>query len=69
MSPITYEATVKNGCIQLPANVSLPEDAKVYVVVPGSDAVPTLRSPRLVDPQRAPDFQKQLMTGNSDAGV
>jgi hypothetical protein len=65
MSPTTYEATVKNGCVQLPENVSLPENTKVYVLVPGGDSNETLRlrSPRLVDPEKAADFQKQLIAG------
>ncbi|MEO8495093.1 MAG: hypothetical protein ABI614_08485 [Planctomycetota bacterium] len=69
MSPITYEATVKNGCIQLPENVLLPENTKVYVLVPESDEPPTVRSPRLADTEKATDFQKQLITGDGDASV
>lgn len=69
MSPITYEATVKNGCIQLPENVLLPENTKVYVLVPEIDEPPTVRSPRLADTEKAADFQKQLITGDGDASV
>jgi len=35
MKVISYEGVVENGCVHLPAGVSLPERAKVYVVVPG----------------------------------
>lgn len=71
MSPITYEATVKNGCVQLPENVSLPENIKVYVLVPGGerDETPRLRSPRLVDSEKLADFQKQLVAGTNDDDV
>jgi hypothetical protein len=71
MPPTTFEGTVKNGKIQLPDNLSLPEDTKVYVLVPSveSDARPRLRSPRLADPQKIVDFQKQVIAGSSDAGV
>jgi hypothetical protein len=71
MSPTTYEATVKNGCVQLPENVSLPENTKVYVLVLDGESNETLRlrSPRLADPEKAADFRKQLIAGNSDAGV
>ena len=67
----TFEGTVKNGQIQLPDNLSLPEDTKVYVLVPGveSDERPRLRSPRLADPRKIVDFQKQVITGSSDADV
>ncbi len=33
----TYEATVKNGQIQLPDTVHLPENTKVLVVVPDAE--------------------------------
>jgi hypothetical protein len=71
MSLTTYEATIKNGCVQLPENVSLPENMKVYVLVPGvaNDETSKLRSPRLVDSGKAVDFQKELIPGNSDAVV
>jgi hypothetical protein len=67
MSLTTYEGTVKNGQIQLLDNVSLPENTKVYVSVP--DAAPRLRSPRLADPRRIVDFQKQIIAGTTDDGV
>lgn len=34
MSVTTFQGTVENGQVRLPANVELPEKAKVYVVVP-----------------------------------
>lgn len=34
MSVTTFQGTVENGQVRLPANVSLPEKTKVYVVVP-----------------------------------
>ena len=71
MSLTTFEATIKNGCVQLPENISLPENTKVYVLVPGvtSDETARLRSPRLVNSEKAADFQKKLITGTIDAGV
>ena len=71
MPPTTFEGTVKNGQIQLPDNLSLPEDTKVYVLVPGveSEDAARLRSPRLADPRKIVEFQKQVITGSSDAGV
>ena len=34
MSVTTYQGTVENGQIRLAGNVHLPENAKVYVIVP-----------------------------------
>jgi hypothetical protein len=57
MRVATYEAFVERGQIRLPADLRLPENAKVYVVVPDTDA-PRARmaSPRLVHPEQAKDF-------------
>jgi antitoxin component of MazEF toxin-antitoxin module len=38
MSVTTYQGTVENGQVRLAGNVRLPEDAKVYVVVPDVDS-------------------------------
>lgn len=35
MRVTTVEGTVENGQVRLPADIRLPENAKVYVVVPG----------------------------------
>ena len=34
MSVTTYQGTVENGQVRLAGNIRLPENAKVYVVVP-----------------------------------
>ncbi len=34
MSVTTYQGTVENGLVRLAGNVRLPENAKVYVIVP-----------------------------------
>jgi hypothetical protein len=34
MSVTTYQGTVENGQVRLPGDVRLPENAKVYVIVP-----------------------------------
>lgn len=69
MSVTTYEAIVKNGHIELSENVSLPENAKVYVVIPGiqNKELIHLRSPRLVNPIDVDVFRKELLTGNNNA--
>jgi hypothetical protein len=35
MSVTTYQGTVENGQVRLAENVRLPENARVYVIVPG----------------------------------
>jgi hypothetical protein len=71
MKIITYEATVKNGQIQLPETVHLPEHTRVYVVVPGVEAVPAsyIGSPRLTHPEEASDFVKEVIEEPQDAGL
>jgi hypothetical protein len=63
MKTVTYEATVENGQIKLPAAVHLPDHTKVFVVVPGVEVVPPTRinSPRLAHPQQASDFVKEVV--------
>ena len=57
MHGLTYEATVVNGLIRLPADVQLPENARVLITVPaGSMETPCIASPRLADPSQAADF-------------
>lgn len=34
MSVTTYQGTVENGQVRLAGNIRLPENAKVYVIVP-----------------------------------
>ena len=62
MKVATYEATVENGQIRLSEPVRLPEHAKVLVVVPGVEEAPRLHiaSPRLVLPELATDFVKEV---------
>ena len=61
----TYEGTVENGQIRLAGDVRLPEKAKVYVVIPGVETRPVayVGSPRLVHPEQAADFKKEIIEG------
>jgi len=63
MSVTTIEASVENGQIRLPPSVRLPEKAKVYVVVPDAEVSTTayVGSPRLVHPEQAIDFVKEVV--------
>lgn len=71
MAITTFEGIVENGQIRLHDNVTLPENAKVYVVIPDFEAVPRahVRSPHLVHPAQAADFTKQVIEVATDAGV
>ncbi len=69
MKLATYEATVENGQIRLSEPVRLPERAKVYVLVPGVEEAPRvhLASPRLVRPELAADFVKEVTEESRNA--
>jgi hypothetical protein len=69
MKVTTYEGVVENGCIHLPAEADVPDQSKVYVVVPGSELPRTARiwSPRLADPEQAKDFVKMVVSEDHDA--
>ena len=70
MSVTTFEGVVENGKIRLPAEIRLPEKAKVYVVIPNAALAPAyLGSPRLVHPEQAKDFKKELVEVSSNASV
>ena len=71
MKVTTFQGIVENGQIRLPATVRLPEKATVYVVIPGVE-VPQwnyIGSPRLVHPEEAADFKKEVIEEVEDAGV
>ena len=63
MRVTTFEGIVENGQIRLPATVRLPEKAKVYVVIPDVEiqTVAYIGSPRLVHPEQAADFKKEVV--------
>jgi malate synthase len=63
MSVATFEAVVQQGQIKLPASVRLPEQTKVYVVVPRMEQPNEVKvmSPRLVHPEQAKDFEKTII--------
>lgn len=72
MKVVTYQGVVENGRVQLPAGVSLPEKAKVYVVVPELIEIETPRvahiySPRLANPADAVHFKMEAIEEGTDA--
>jgi len=71
MNGRTYEGLVTKGQIRLRDNIHLPENTRVYVVVPEGDAVARSRiaTPRLARPEQAEDFRMEVIEEGSDAGV
>jgi hypothetical protein len=67
----TYEGVVENGQVRLPPNADIPEKTRVYVLVPDVETKNPLyiASPRLVRPEQAKDFEKQVIEDTTDAGV
>ncbi|MDZ4658600.1 MAG: hypothetical protein SH868_13570 [Bythopirellula sp.] len=59
---MTYEATIINGVIQLPAHVQLPENSRVLIVVPPESPIPPQRipTPQLAHHEQAIDFQMDV---------
>lgn len=69
MRVTTFEGIVENGRIRLPATVRLPERAKVYVIIPDVEVQTAayIGSPRLVYPEQAADFKKEVIEEPPDA--
>jgi len=66
MKVTTLEGKVENGQIKLVGNVHLPEKLKVYVIIPDTVESPAafIGSPRLVHPEQAADFRKEVIEEN-----
>jgi len=71
MSVKTFEGFVENGRIRLRGEPSLPEHTRVFVVVlDAEDGLPVrVPTPRLVYPEQAADFQKEVAEAGPDADV
>ena len=71
MSTVTYEGIVQGGRIRLKGNVNLPENARVYVIVPDVDVerVARLATPHLVNREQAQDFKMEVAEESTDDGV
>jgi len=65
----TFEGIVKSGTIRLTGNVKLPENTRVLVIIPDGEPGPPahVRSPRLVHPEQASDFAKEVLEVGPDA--
>jgi hypothetical protein len=71
MTITTYEGIVEKGKIRLKTSVRLPDNTKVYVVVPDTQSEKTaqVRSPHLVNRKQAADFKMVISKDNSNAKV
>jgi len=71
MGVVTLEGIVEQGQIKLTSNVLLPEQTRVYVVVPDMQIKQTVHvhSPRLANPKQAADFEMEVVESSPDAGL
>jgi hypothetical protein len=71
MNVITLEGIVDHGQIRLKSNVQLPDNTKVYVVVPDQQVIERghVYSPRLVNPEQVADFKMEIIEEPPDAGI
>jgi hypothetical protein len=71
MGVVTLEGIIENGQIRLPSNVRLPDNTKVYVVIPGLgvEQVARVFSPRLARPTDASDFVLEVVETDPNAGL
>jgi hypothetical protein len=63
MSVITLEGVTENGQIRLKTNIQLPDNTKVYVIVPDVqvEEIARMHSPRLAHPEHASDFKMEIV--------
>ena len=70
MTIVTYEGVVEKGKIRLKAGVKLPENAKVYIIVPDlktdKKKVIQMLTPRLANRKQAGDFKMQVTLTNGE---
>ncbi len=64
----TFEGIVDNGQIKLIGNVRLPNNAKVYVIVPDMKFA-EIHSPSLLHSEQAADFKLEIIEEKSDASL
>jgi hypothetical protein len=59
----TFEGIVENGRVTLLSDAGIPEQTRVYVLVPAAGTVSAqyVASPHLADPEQARDFEKQVI--------
>jgi hypothetical protein len=66
MKVLSFEGLVENGCINLPVGISIPDNTKVYVIVPSipnddEKRIIRVSSPRLANPEDAKKLVMKLV--------
>ncbi len=71
MGIMTLEGVVDNGQIRLTGNIRLPDNTKVYIVVPDFqiEQVARIFSPRLAHPEQAKDFKMKVVGAPANANL
>lgn len=71
MSVITLEGIVEHGQIRLKTNIQLPENIKVFVVIPNIEVQQSARilSPRLANPEQVADFKMEVTEDVGNASL
>lgn len=71
MSVMTLEGVVEHGQIQLPPNIHLPDNTKVYIVIPDTRIERTVHisTPRFVHPEQVKELQMEVIEAPTDAEV
>jgi hypothetical protein len=71
MSVITLEGIVEQGQIRLTTNLHLPDNTKVFVVVPDVEIQQSAHvlTPRLLHRKQVADFEMEVIEDAPDAGV
>jgi hypothetical protein len=71
MKVTTFEATVLGGRVVLPDDAHIPDNTRVYVVVPATEDAERVRilSPRLAHREDSVDFMMKVVLEDDDARV
>lgn len=71
MSVRTLEGVVQDGQIRLPSDIRLPDNTKVYIVIPSQEltSVAQLTRPRLARPEQIADFALECVEEDANAAV
>jgi hypothetical protein len=68
MNVATFEGFVEQGKIQLKTAIHLPDNTRVYVLIPDFRIEQRIQvlTPRLLHPEQAEDFEMEIIEGTSD---
>ncbi len=71
MGVVTLEGVVEQGQIRLKSELRLPDNTKVYVVIPGIQVqqMAYIFTPRLAHPEQVADFKLEIIEEPQHAGL